>query len=60
VVLQIPPGAEQGISHGAYGFRAYLANPHDPHSPWLVDVPRAIAVHFLNAGGFRLIGPAQS
>jgi hypothetical protein len=59
VTLQIPPGAEQGISHGAFAFRAYLADYRDPHSAWRVDVPKSIAIHFLNAGGFKLIGPAQ-
>jgi hypothetical protein len=60
LTLQCWPGAEQGpVSHGAVGYRPYLADPRDPNSAWLVDVPQSIAIHFIRAG-FKLIGPAQS
>jgi hypothetical protein len=59
VTLQCLPGAEAApISHGAVGYRAYLADHRDPLSAWHVDVPRSIAIHFMRAG-FKLIGPAQ-
>jgi hypothetical protein len=59
LTLQCWPGAEQGpISHGQFGYRAYLADPRDPNSAWHVDVPREVAIHFIRAG-FRLIGLAQ-
>jgi hypothetical protein len=60
LTLQCWPGAESGpISHGQFGYRAYLADPRDPHSAWLVDVPRDVAVYFIHAG-FKPIGPARS
>lgn len=54
VTLICPPGAADApMSHGAVGYRAYLADHRDPQSVWLVDVPREAAPYFLKAG-FRL------
>jgi hypothetical protein len=59
VTLVCPPGAEGAvISHGAVGHRAYLADPRDPHSRRLVDVPREAALHLCRNGGFTLLDPA--
>jgi hypothetical protein len=58
LTLQCPPGAEGApISHGAVGYRAYLLDLRDPHSPWLVDVPLEAARHLLRSG-FHVFDPA--
>jgi hypothetical protein len=55
VILICPPGAnDYPISHGTTNYRAYLADPHDPESDWLVDVPPEVAAHLLHKGGFTL------
>jgi hypothetical protein len=55
VTLTCPPGAhEYPISHGTTNYRAYLADPSDEASDWLVDVPPEVAIHFLHKGGFGL------
>jgi hypothetical protein len=59
VTLLCPPGAEQGpVSFGEVGYRAYPFDPRAAATPWLVDVPREIAGHFLRTGGFRIWDPA--
>jgi hypothetical protein len=55
VTLICPPGAEDGlISHGTTEYRSYLADPRDPQSDRLVDVPPEVAIHYLHKGGFAL------
>lgn len=53
VVLICPAGAADApISHGARAYPAYPETPGDPHSRWLVRVPRDVSVHFCRVGGF--------
>jgi hypothetical protein len=55
VTLIVPRGAEQyPISHSTTNYRAYLADPGNPESDWLVDVPPEVADHLLHKGGFAL------
>ena len=55
VTLVCPRGAnEYPISHHTTNYRAYLADPGDPESDWLVDVPPEVADHLLHKGGFAL------
>jgi hypothetical protein len=55
VTLVCPPGASDApISHSTTNYRAYLADPGDPESDWLVDVPPEVADHLLHKGGFAL------
>jgi hypothetical protein len=55
VTLVCPRGAnEYPISHHTTNYRAYLADPLDPQSDWLVDVPPHVADHLLHKGGFAL------
>jgi hypothetical protein len=55
VTLVCPPGAEDGlISHGTTEYRSYLADPRNPQSDRLVDVPPEVAIHYLHKGGFAL------
>jgi hypothetical protein len=54
IVLICPRGAENGaISHGDREFTPWRENIHDPHSKWLVAVPKELARFFcFNAGFF--------
>ena len=54
VTLICPTGAEAAaISHGPIGYRAYMANPADPETRWLVELPMHASVPLLERGGFR-------
>jgi hypothetical protein len=59
VTLVCPPGAEQAlVSFGSRGFRPFMLDPDDPHTPWLVKLPAYEASHFLQRGtGFYLHRP---
>ena len=59
VILVCPPGAETApISHGDREFLPYREVHTDPHSRWLVVVPKEAAIHFCRTGGFRLLEAA--
>jgi hypothetical protein len=58
VTLACPPGAEGGkISHGEAEYVPYREDHTDPHSRWLVAVPREAARYFCGNGGFKLLAP---
>ena len=53
VILVCPAGAQDGkISHGARCFEPYREDIEDPHSRWLVRVPRYVSFHLCLKGGF--------
>jgi hypothetical protein len=53
ITLVVPSGAQDyPISHNTTAYRPYLADPRDPESDWLVDVPPEVASHLLHKGGF--------
>jgi hypothetical protein len=57
VTLVCPLGAQDGkISHGDRCFEPYREDHRDPHSRWLVRVPRDVAYHLCNKGGFWPLG----
>jgi hypothetical protein len=59
VILICPPGAQDGkISHGDREFLPYREDHTDPHSRWLVVVPKEAAIHFCRIGGFQLLKAA--
>jgi len=52
VLLICPPGAQDGkISHGARCWEPYREDIENPHSRWLVLVPRDVAYHLCRVGG---------
>jgi hypothetical protein len=58
VILVCPPGAQDGaISEGTTQYFPYREDHTDPHSRWLVDVPREAARHFCWNAGFRVLEP---
>jgi hypothetical protein len=55
LILVVPDGAVGApISHGDRQFRPYLADPADPASRWLLDVPPEVGVHLVKNGGFAV------
>ena len=53
VLLICPPGAQDGkISHGDRCWEPYREDIEDPHSRWLVRVPRHVSFHLCRVGGF--------
>jgi len=53
VILVCPAGAQDGkISHGDRCFEPYREDIEDPHSRWLVRVPRYVSFHLCRVGGF--------
>jgi hypothetical protein len=55
VVLVCPAGAADGkISHNDQEFVPWRENIHDPHSKWLVEVPKEVAHFFCFNAGFCL------
>jgi hypothetical protein len=58
VILVCPPGAaDAAISEGETAYPPYRENTHDPHSKWLVEVPREVAQRLCwNAGFYRYAG----
>jgi hypothetical protein len=60
ITLICPPGAQDGkISHGEVEYLPYRENHSDPHSRWLVAVPREAARYFCDIGGFRLLDESR-
>lgn len=56
VTLVVPHGAQAGpISHGSKSYRPYMANPSDPATVWLVDVPGEIVPDLEKYGGFTIM-----
>jgi hypothetical protein len=56
VTLRCPAGAEQAnVSHGAFGYRPYMADPRDPQTIWLVDVAPEAVTSLCHNAGFQIV-----